>query len=52
MKKVLDKIEDRHWVFIIGIIGMIVSSIWSPETAGEIGTLLVFMGIGIVISGR
>lgn len=45
----MKNIKGRHWVFIIGIIATVITSIWSPETAGNMSLLLLFMGIGIVI---
>ena len=52
MKEILNKIKGRHWVFILGIISMVISSIWSPVTANDIGTLLILAGFGIVLTGR
>jgi hypothetical protein len=45
--KMMNNIKGRHWVFIVGFIGMAITSIWSVEAAKEMAQLLFFIGIGI-----
>lgn len=44
---VIKNIKGRHWVFIIGFISAIITSIWSPEVSKDIIGLLFFIGIGV-----